>query len=81
MTSFLPIIMIFKKITSQLPLLGNSFRNPVEVSIYSPIFRHLNQKRYLMSFLPIITMIFEKERRNYSYEVSFENPVGTSTYF
>ena len=45
---------------SQLSLWDNSFGNPIETSTYSPIFRHVNRKRYLMSFLPIITMMFQE---------------------
>ena len=47
--------------------MGNSFKNPVEINIYSPIFRHVGQKRYLTSFYP-------------AWDNSFGNSVETSTY-
>ena len=50
----------FEKRMSRLSLCDNSFGNPVETSTYFPIFPHIDQKNYLTSFLPIITIFFQK---------------------
>ena len=58
---FLPIITIFlQKSDVTIIFMENSFENPIDTSTYSPISQHVNRKRYLMSFLPIITMIFQQ---------------------
>ena len=51
-------------------LWGNSFKNSVKTSTYLPIFQQADRKKYLMSFLLIITIFFKNERCDYPYGVT-----------
>ena len=81
LTLFLPIIIIFFKTrTLQLFLWGNSFGNPVETSIYSPISKHVDWKIYLTLFLPIITIFFKTRTSWLLLWDNSWNLVDTNTY-